>query len=192
MSRMRLLNVGGNSKSIPIPAIYKDFEHDLLDIDPVVQPDVLCDARELHNLKALSYDVVYCSHNLEHYYKHEVKRVLSGFKHILNCGGAAHIIVPNMKKVFQAVVNQDLDIDDVLYQSALGPILVSDVIYGYSKQIELSGVDFFAHKTGFTAKSLTSELLSAGFKYVKVGEDGFNLISLGYNGEANPELLKLF
>ncbi len=43
-----------------------------------------------------------------------------------------------------------MDLDDILYSSAAGPITVRDVVYGWGKQIEDSGVDFYAHKTGFS------------------------------------------
>jgi hypothetical protein len=37
-----VLNVGGNSKSIPLPGIYQGWDQIWLDIDPAVKPDVLC------------------------------------------------------------------------------------------------------------------------------------------------------
>ena len=55
------------------------------------------------------------------------------------------------------MVEKNLDIDDFLYQSPEGPITVRDVIYGYGAEIERSGNDFYAHKTGFTKKSLLSK-----------------------------------
>ena len=41
----RLLNVGGGSKSIPIPAEYEGFDDVLLDVDPAGQPDIVLDGR---------------------------------------------------------------------------------------------------------------------------------------------------
>jgi hypothetical protein len=64
------------------------------------------------------------------------------------------------------VVQKAMDIDDVLYQSPAGPITVRDVFYGYGMEIERSGNDFFAHKTGFTQKSLVRMLESCGFPVV--------------------------
>ena len=43
----KVLNVGGNNKSIALPPHYAGFEHLLLDIDPAGSPDIVCDAREL-------------------------------------------------------------------------------------------------------------------------------------------------
>jgi hypothetical protein len=54
----KVLNVGGNSKAIPLPPQYAGFEHLLLDIDPKGQPDVLCDARELSSLEHDQFDMI--------------------------------------------------------------------------------------------------------------------------------------
>lgn len=62
----KVLNVGGNSKTIPLALQYAEFEHLLLDIDPKGAPDIVCDARQLTTLDASQFDAVYCSHNLEH------------------------------------------------------------------------------------------------------------------------------
>ena len=74
----KVLNVGGNSKAIPLPPQYAGFEHILLDIDPSGNPDVVCDARQLDTLTADQYDAIYCSHNLEHYHK---SRNTPAFRH---------------------------------------------------------------------------------------------------------------
>lgn len=162
----KVLNVGGGSKKVPIPNYYADWEHLLLDIDPTVDPDVCMDARELSALPANQYDAIYCSHNLEHYFAHDVQKVLSGFLHVLKQDGFAEVRVPDIGAVMKEVVEKDMDIDDVLYNSEGGPILVRDVFYGYGKQIEESGVDFYAHKTGFTRKSLARAFKRAGFALV--------------------------
>lgn len=165
-SGRKVLNVGGNSKAIAIPAWYKDHAHLLMDIDPAGKPDILGDARELGAGKAGQYDAIYCSHNLEHYSAHDVTRVLAGFAHVLRPDGFAEIRVPDMDLVLKTYVEKNMDIEDVLYQSPAGPIMVRDVIYGYGRKIAESGADFYAHKTGFTFKSLGRALLEAGFKTV--------------------------
>ena len=165
-----MLNVGGNSKAIAIPAHYDAWAHLLLDIDPAAEPDVLCDARKLTTLAPRTFDAVYCSHNLEHYYKHDVRSVLRGFLHVLKDDGFAEIRVPDLRSVMERCIVEGLDVEDVLYDSASGPITVCDVLYGFGKQIESSGVDFFAHKTGFTARSLKAALEHAGFEHVFIAE----------------------
>ncbi|MDA0656178.1 MAG: methyltransferase domain-containing protein [Proteobacteria bacterium] len=164
--KMKVLNVGGNNKSIPLPPYFKDFEHLLLDIDPRGKPDVVADARELDKLEAKQFDAIYCSHNLEHYYRHDVMKVLKGFHHVLKDQGFAEIRVPDIPAVMTTLVDDEKDIDDVLYESAAGPITIRDVVYGYAKEIEESGQDFYAHKTGFSKASLKKAVLECGFSYV--------------------------
>jgi predicted SAM-dependent methyltransferase len=169
-STPRVLNVGGNSKAIPIPKHYDGWAHLLLDIDPTGEPDIVCDARTMTELPAAQFDAVYCSHNLEHYYRHDGRRVLQGFRHVLKPHGFAEIRVPDILEVMKTCIEGNLDIDDFLYQSPAGPIRVHDVIYGWGKEIEESGQDFFAHKAGFTAKSLTRFLEEAGFAPAFIAE----------------------
>ena len=192
MSKRRVLNVGGNNKSIALPPQYAEFEHLLLDIDPRGSPDVLCDARELRTLDAAQFDAVYCSHNLEHYYRHDVPRVLSGFLHVLKSGAFAHIRVPDMDEVLRTAVARNMDLEDVLYQSPAGPISVLDVIYGYGVEIERSGQDFYAHKTGFTQKSLTKALQKAGFSTAFVGRGNLEINAIAFKGEPDPAARALF
>ncbi|HEX6827768.1 MAG TPA: methyltransferase domain-containing protein [Burkholderiales bacterium] len=189
----RVLNVGGNSKAISIPAYYTGWQHHLLDIDASVNPDVLCDARDMTRLAGTAYDAVYCSHNLEHYYRHDVPKVLRGFHHVLKEDGFADIRVPDLAAVMSRVVAQGMDIEDVLYQSAAGPITVRDVIYGWGVEIERSGCDFFAHKTGFTQKSLHNALLAV-FPWVYTGrnEPAFELRALAFKNPPSPAYRELF
>jgi len=188
----KVLNVGGNSKEIPLPPEYAGFDHLLLDIDPKGAPDIVCDARELATLEGGVFDAVYCSHNLEHYYRHDVPRVLSGFQHMLKDGGFAHIRVPDINEVMRLTVERGLDIDDVLYTSPSGPIMVLDVLYGYAAQIERSGQDFYAHKTGFTQKSLLSALERAGFSRIYSSLGNLEISAFAFKGEPDAAICALF
>lgn len=188
----KVLNVGGNSKEIAIPPEYGEFEHLLLDIDPKGSPDILCDARTLTTLEAAQFDAVYCSHNLEHYYRHDVRRVLAGFLHILKDNGFADIRVPDIQQLMKVTLQKGLDIDDVLYQSPAGPIMVLDVLYGYSVEIERSGQDFYAHKTGFTQKSLLAALRNAGFGKIYVAVGNLEVRALAFKTEPDAATRKLF
>ena len=180
-----VLNVGGGGKQIPIPEHYAGWNHLLLDIDPRGQPDIVCDARELTKLDGAQFDAIYCSHNLEHYYRHDGARVLQGFLHVLKPDGFAEIRVPDVQSVMRRVVANAMDIEDTLYVSAAGPISVRDVLYGFGKQIESSGVDFYAHKTGFTPKSLKAFLDEAGFRDVRLTErdEAFEVRALAFKGQ---------
>ena len=188
----RLLNVGGGSKSIQLPPEYAGFEHVLLDIDPVGKPDIVLDGRKLTELPAGQFDAILCSHNLEHYFRHDVPKVLGGFFHVLKPGGFAQILVPDLMELMRRTVQGNLDLEEQLYLSNAGPIAPLDVIYGLGRQIETSGADFFAHKTGFSAQSLTRAVEKAGFgpNFAKVGDLEINLIA--FKGKPDPEYLRLF
>ncbi len=186
MTRKKVLNVGGNSKDIPLPDIYKDWEQVWLDIDPSVNPDVLCDARELTKLQPNAYNAIYCSHNLEHYFRHDVKKVLAGFLHVLKKDGFAHIRVPDMAAVMRDFVEKDMDINDTLYISPAGPISIQDVMYGWGLEIERSGNDFFGHKTGFTESSLIATLIDSGFYQVYTGTGAWEIAAFAFKEEPSP------
>jgi hypothetical protein len=190
-----VLNVGGNNKEIAIPSHYDGWSHFLLDIAPGPDVDVVLDARNLMTLDAGQFDAVYCSHNLEHYYRHDCEKVLAGFMHVLKSDGFVEIRVPDMTSVLRTMVANDMDIDDVLYSSTTaGPISVHDVIYGWGPEIERSGVDFFAHKRGFTNKSLTAALKQAGFAQIStaVSVSSFDLRAYAFkSGPTEAQKLAL-
>ena len=188
----KVLNVGGNNKLIPLPPHFAGYEHLLLDIDPRGSPDIVCDARNLTSLESGQFDAIYCSHNLEHYYRHDVPKVLAGFLHVLKDGGFADIRVPDINEVMRVTIEQGLDIDDVLYQSPAGPIMVLDVLYGYSVEIEQSKQDFYAHKTGFTQKSLLAALDRSGFSKTYSMVRDFEIDVLAFNGVPDKFARSLF
>lgn len=188
----KVLNVGGNSKAIPLPDHYAGYEHLLLDIDPRGSPDILCDARTLTTLEPRQFDAIYCAHNLEHYYRHDVRRVLAGFLHVLKDDGFAEVHVPDIDEVMRVTVAKGLDIDDVLYDSLAGPIAVIDVLYGLGTEIEESGQDFFAHKTGFTRKSLTKALEIAGFGKTYSACASLEIRTLAFKQAPGPEIRAMF
>ena len=160
---LRVLNVGGGDRTIPLPRHYDGWQHVLLDVVPDGAPDIVCDARNLESLEARQFDAVYCSHNLEHYPGTRLRGVLRGFLHVLKPDGFAEIRVPDLHAVMRRVVRDNLEMGDVLYQSGIGPITVQDVIHGLGREIEASGRGFFAHKAGFTPRTLGQTLENAGF-----------------------------
>jgi SAM-dependent methyltransferase len=187
----KVLNVGGNDKAIPIPSCFDGWQHDLLDIDPTGNPDILCDARELWKMPPRQYDAIYCSHNLEHYFAHDVLKVLNGFRLILKKNGFAYIRVPNLLGVMQAVISTGMELDDTLYMIDSGPIAPLDVIFGWRKQIEQSGVDFFAHKTGFSVSLLVRALKQSGFSHVYSMNNELDISAYAFKSEPTKKLAKM-
>jgi SAM-dependent methyltransferase len=190
---MRVLNVGGNHRNILLPAAFDGWDQLLLDVDPASEADVLCDARELINhVSAGSFDAVYCSHNLEHYYQHDLKKVLAGFQHALSEQGFCYIVVPDLDAVAREMVTRNFDIEDVLYQAPAGPITIADVIFGWRLQVERSGVDFFAHKNGFTKKSLRAALGAANFQAVHISSGPYEIHALAFKLVVDEKILSAF
>jgi hypothetical protein len=187
----KVLNVGAGNRLNPMPPLYQGWQQLWLDINPESMPDVLGDARQLTHTAPSEYDAVYCAHNLEHYYRHEAILVLRGFVHVLKDDGFAHLRVPDLGELMRVVVQRDLDIDDMLYQSLAGPITVRDVIYGYGPEIERTGNDFYAHKTGFTQKSLTALLLDCGFACVFAGAANLEVYAFAFKRQPTPELVSM-
>ena len=62
------------------------------------------------------------------------------------------------------------NLEGPLYLSGIGPIAAADVIYGLRSAVA-GGRTFMAHRTGFTARTLTILLLAAGFRNLRVERD---------------------
>lgn len=186
---MRVLNVGGGA-SRNLPAIYKGWDQDLLDIDPGVRPDIVCDAKALRTLPAARYDAVHCSHNLEHFHRHDVPAVLGGFWHVLKQGGFAHISVPDIKALMVAMLQGNRDIDDTWYMAGSNAISFHDVLYGWGRMMAQGNL-YYAHKTGFTEKSLGKVLRAARFATVMTAADGAgNLHAFAFKAKPTREKLR--
>jgi hypothetical protein len=109
--------------------------------------------------------------------------VLQGFLHVLRDDGFAEVAVPDLRLVFEEVLKRNLQPDDPLYLSQHGPITVNDVVYGWGREIEASGHDYYAHKNGFTGDSLVATLRSAGFATVYRAAGPFEARALAFKGE---------
>ena len=184
---MLVLNVGGGA-SRDLPSVYKGWDQHVLDIDPAVSPDVLCDVKDMRaKVKAQTYDAVFCSHNLEHVYAHEVPQVLAGFRHALKASGFAQIIVPDLNALLQAMRGRD--VMDAWYGASGCQISFHDVLYGWSREMGRGNL-YYAHKCGFTSKSLSAALRKAGFAKVMTAEDGYNVHAFAFMGKPTAATLK--
>lgn len=127
-----------------------------LDIDPQHNPDIVADMRNLPDIGG--FDVLYCSHSLEHLSPHEVVPTLQGFLSVLKNGGGAIVFVPDLEGVSAT--------DEVLFTAPAGPICGLDLIYGYRPALKAN--PYMAHKTGFVAASLYKAMVDAEFRNVAV------------------------
>ena len=177
----RVLNVGGNNKDILLPTHYKGWEHILLDLDLSGNPDIHMDAVDIISLEPSQFDAVYCSHNLEHFYRADVVEVLKGIHHVLKDDGFTEILVPDIEQLIKVAYEKNLDIDDVLYEVPdFGPITVHDYIFGYEFSNDPIGRELCLHKTAFTQKSLEGYLKSSGFPLVFSRVEDMQIHMLGF------------
>lgn len=187
-----VINVGGGTKAISIPPQYDGWQQILLDMDPKGSPDIVLDARQLHTLAPGTYDAAFCSHNLEHYHRHHGVEVLRGIHHVLKADGFLEVHVPDVGEVIRLVAQNNLDVDDHLYTAPCGPILVRDVLWGYHVEIERSGRDYYAHKTGFTPKSLVNFVAPLGFPFQVVRRQNLAIAALFFKQHPTEEQQRLF
>jgi ubiquinone/menaquinone biosynthesis C-methylase UbiE len=149
-----------------------------VDINPNVKPDIVASMLAMPMISAASVDGVWSSHNIEHLYAHEVPVALAEFARVLKPGGVVLLTMPDLQRVAELIVQDKLD--EPAYVSPAGPIAPLDILYGHRPQIAMGNV-FMAHRTGFTARTLTQVLVNAGFERVKVERGkSFDLWAVGY------------
>ena len=143
-----------------------------LDIDPTVNPDIVCSMIDMKPLASGSVDAIWSSHNLEHLHRHEVPAALAEFLRVLRPGGVVLLTMPDLQRIAERVAAGELE--DEAYLSPSGPISALDMIFGHTPSLAQGNFPM-AHKTGFTARTLNRLLSEAGFADVTVTRDGFAL-----------------
>jgi len=186
---LRLLNVGGGDKHAPLPPHYAGWEHCLLDVVPGPDVDVVLDPRRLASLEPEQFDAVYCAHVLERHHPHDIPKILAGLVHVLKPEGYVEIRTPDVMTVIKTVVINRMEPDDVLYTSNAVPISAHDVIYGWGEAIATVGPERYAHKRGFSVRSLTASLDRARFTKVweLITESRYEIRALAFKSEPSPK-----
>jgi SAM-dependent methyltransferase len=139
-----------------------------LDIDPSVEPDIVASITDMAVVESESMDGLWSSHNLEHLYPHEVPLALSEFHRVLKKGGILLMTLPDLQSVAQLIAQDKLE--EAAYVSPSGPIAPIDILYGFRPSMA-EGNLYMAHRTGFTARSLTNHLAKVGFIKGRVWRD---------------------
>jgi hypothetical protein len=162
-----------------------------MDIDLAARPDILGHMTDLSAIPDQVYDAVYSSHSIEHLYPHEVPAALSEFRRVLKPSGFSLITCPDLQSVCALVAQGKLE--DTAYVSPAGPIAAIDMIFGY-REAMARGNFFMAHKTGFTAQTLTVPALRPlgvsfprGSARTQYPGSGGNLFPLLDGSRAQPE-----
>lgn len=162
---MRVLHVGCGPNRDKLHAYFRDhaWEETRLDIDATCEPDIVASITDMSAVASQSVDAVYSSHNIEHLHAHEVPLALREFLRVLKPRGFALMALPDLECVAQLILEHGLG--TTAYVSPAGPVAPIDMLYGHREAIA-HGAHFMAHRTGFTAKSLSDSLIGAGFKHV--------------------------
>jgi 2-polyprenyl-3-methyl-5-hydroxy-6-metoxy-1,4-benzoquinol methylase len=133
-----------------------------LDIDPNTKPDILHDLRKpLPEQCVGRYDLVYCSHVLEHIEREQVANVAKYLVDGIKVGGQLIVAVPSLEWACKKVV---MELDDIFVQL---------VLYGDQS------VEFQYHKCAFTVSSLKKLIDMTGLEVQKVWQEWFNIVWLG-------------
>jgi SAM-dependent methyltransferase len=148
-----------------------------LDIDPAVKPDIVSSMTDMSVVPAGSVDAVWSSHNVEHLEAHQVPLALREFFRVLKPGSFVLITLPDLQAVAALVANDKLE--DVVYVSPAGPIRPLDILFGHAALIA-RGNSFMAHRTGFTASTLSKALTRARFVRVATQRSQLDLWAVGF------------
>jgi predicted SAM-dependent methyltransferase len=166
MTNRVLLNAGcGDPESDNAPKYFSSWQNIRLDLDTKARPDIVANIVELECIRDSSVDAIWSSHSLEHLYRHELPRALSGFRRVLRPDGFVCILVPDLQIAAKAIVDDKLT--DPIYRSQSGPVTAHDMIFGFGPAIAM-GSTYMAHRCGFTPTALGRALVDAGFIEVVV------------------------
>lgn len=184
---------GHRQNGAKLPTIFqnKDWQEVRIDIDPANQPDIIGSMLDMSAVKSHSMDALYSAHNIEHVYAHEVPVVLAEFLRVLKPNGYLVITCPDLQTVCALVADDKLT--DAAYNAQAGIITPLDILYGHGPALA-AGHSYMAHRCGFTLKTLTTALQSAGFKTIagKRRINGLDLWAVATKDTmAEPELRTL-
>jgi ubiquinone/menaquinone biosynthesis C-methylase UbiE len=139
-----------------------------LDADERCSPDIIATMTDMGDIG--QFDIVFCSHALEHLAPSDVMKALAEFRRVLRPSGAVMVFVPDLQDVKPTF--------DPLYESPMGPVCGHDMIYGHTLAAESN--PYMRHLTGFVEETLRGALTQAQFRNVRVERFApFNLFGVG-------------
>ncbi len=150
------------------------------DLNPEVNPDVVCDVRAIPE-KNETFDVVYASHVLEHFFFWELQGLVKEWLRILKVGGEIIILVPNLEMAAHEVLKA---CGDETYDAGYAHGMIygtrdkNDSVDGHWAMKTDSADSTQIHKTGFIKPKLRQLLESFPCLKDVVVE------AKGYDGEA--------
>ena len=121
-----------------------------IDINEDSAADVLDNVATLDSVDGGSCDIIYASHVLEHFGRHEYLDVLSVWKSKLKKGGILRLAVPDLGQVFNTYMKDNR----------------IEILLGFLYGGQRTTYDY--NKMGFDQASLETTLLELGFKEVRM------------------------
>ncbi len=187
--RMRsVLHIGSGPRGIHRlhPIFQAGWREVRLDLDPSVEPDIVCSTADMRaHVASETFDAVWSSHNIEHLYDHEVPRAFAEIVRVLKPDGFFLVRCPDLETVLEAALRDGLE--STAYVSPAGPITPLDMLFGHRASVA-RGNAFMAHRTGFTDIRLGRLLLEAGFAHVSTKRaSGFDLWAAAMMPQANVQ-----
>lgn len=133
---------------------YPDARVINVDIDPAVDPDLVCDVRHLPFADG-GIDWAYANHILEHLPRLEVLPTVREWARVLAEEGIVRVIVPDLEDAAKQITNGRLD------------HWILAIVYGGQFN------EFQYHKVGFTQLILRGTLVEAGLEVIDEGKEDF-------------------
>jgi predicted SAM-dependent methyltransferase len=174
----KLLHVGcGPKNPANLPKQFQEpgWQEVRVDLNPAVKPDILASIISMPQVPDNSHDAVFSSHNLEHLFSHEVPLALREFLRVLKPGGLLWVTMPDLQAAAEYLAKGQFD--QPIYVSPAGPITALDVCFGHQASVARGNI-FMAHKTGFSAETLTKYLTTCGFEKLNVKRHDLALTAL--------------
>lgn len=160
------LHVGAGTASAPDWA--KGFKETRVDIESTYAPDIVANMTALGDIG--QFDIVYCSHALEHLHPYDVEKALKEFHRVLNIGGCVIIFVPDLEDVRPT--------DEVLFESPAGNISGLDLMYGFRQVTQET--EYMRHLTGFMKETMQQALENAGYIRIDIKRlEPYELMAVG-------------
>lgn len=169
------LHVGCGPARLPEPLFpAAEWREIRLDIDPATQPDIVASLTAIPVADG-AMSAVFSSHNMEHLHPDEVPVALAEFFRVLRPGGFCLIAVPDVQEAAARIASGRGD--ETAYEAPCGPVTAFDILFGHAGMRRDN--PWMAHRTGFTAKSLTAAMLAAGFRVQHSDVSNWQITVLG-------------
>jgi SAM-dependent methyltransferase len=162
----KILHVGCGPTPLPDEFSRDEWQEIRYDIDPDVNPDVIGNINDLSAFGAQEIDAIYCAHNIEHLYIHDMYEALKEFHRVLRPEGHLYIICPDIQTLGRYIAEGHMEAE--VYHSEAGPISVADLLWGYKGHLA-AGMEYMSHKYGFSASTMNDWLATAGFESRLIG-----------------------